>query len=359
MCRTPFLPSMDQAACEKGAQAVRSCSQKAAALVAGPIQCSGGQRAVYGAHPGCEAGTCKTPTPSCEVLLTGWHCVCAAGQLFDSTRSECVAAKKDTCVAQHTTRSGTSSGFLPIVVASTILKECYGGQTAVYGAHYACEEKTCRNPTAVCELLVTDWHCVCPGEGQLFDTARSACVSAEAQSCAVQRTPPSTTTLILAQTSSSACEASCADKCDQDLKDDEVSLESCKAGCKLPNAARAAQDEVDEYCHTLTSPKSVIFAACEKGADQLRSCEAGQQTTMAGEKKDGASSCSSTCHSGMFNICGELIGLGDQCSQCLEFSKDISELKQACGTEELGAQAACSIEFCGNQASQSEITITV
>merc|ERR1719456_2093099 len=80
----------------------------------------------------------------------------------------------------------SSSGLPPVVVAPIILKECYGGQTAVYGAHYACEENTCKQPEAVCEVMVTDWHCACP-EGQLFDTTQTACVDPKKESCAVQQ----------------------------------------------------------------------------------------------------------------------------------------------------------------------------
>lgn len=101
-CQTPFLPSMDQAACEMGAQTVLMCSQEATAAAAPGMHCAAGQKAVYGPHAGCEEGTCKDPTPLCEVVVTGWHCVCAeAGRLFDGKKGTCVAPDADGCKAQR------------------------------------------------------------------------------------------------------------------------------------------------------------------------------------------------------------------------------------------------------------------
>lgn len=66
------------------------------------IQCTGGRKAVYSAHPGCEAGTCRVPSPVCESITTGWHCVCEKEhELFDTLKSTCVPAKTQACLVQH------------------------------------------------------------------------------------------------------------------------------------------------------------------------------------------------------------------------------------------------------------------
>merc|ERR1712196_647083 len=76
---------------------------------------------------------------------------------------------------------------------------------------------------------------------------------------------------------------------------DPVSLDSCEAGCKLPNAAKAPPDDVDEYCHTLTLP-SVDFQACKKGADALRQCEAPLlEASSSIAEVDCTSDCASVC----------------------------------------------------------------
>merc|ERR1719482_2192686 len=93
------------------------------------LQCSGGQKAMYGAHAGCEEGTCEYPWPLCMSKTMGWGCVCEKGKLFDSTRSMCVPAETESCAAQQMIR-------LPPVAAPETCEECKRRQAK--GENIAC-----------------------------------------------------------------------------------------------------------------------------------------------------------------------------------------------------------------------------